>query len=156
MNILIAYGTYSGSTKSVGEQIQTKLNALGHTTHLLDIREVKKNDFDQHDAFILGTNTWYENKEEGNMNGAFLTFRESMPDKSLFRKRPAAVYALGDETQYLQFCKSADHLEALVREYDGTLVTPALRISQYFSDPQYKQKEIDEWLIKVLKGFTAQ
>lgn len=155
MNILVAYGTYSGSTKLVGELVQQKLSKLGHTVDLLDMRMANVESFDTYDAFVLGTNTWYEKNEEGMMNGAFLNFKDTVTDKSLFKKRPVAVYALGDEIQYLQFCKSAGHLEEMVREFDGTIVTPALRISRYYFDPKSKEAEIDTWILAVAQGFTA-
>lgn len=156
MNILVAYGTYSGSTKLVGELVQKKLSKLGHSVTLLDMRVAKPEDFESYEAFVLGTNTWFENKEEGMMNGAFINFKEAVADKTFFKKRPVAVYALGDSIQYLQFCKSADHLEEMVREFDGIIATPALRISRYYFDPLSKEAEIDAWILQVAQGFTAQ
>ena len=155
MKILIAYGTYSGSTKEVGEVIRKSLTKFGHEVSLTDMRDLKHDDFAPYEAFILGTNTWFEKNEEGMMNSAFISFKDSQPDKTLFGQRPVAVYALGDADQYLHFCKAADHLEEMVKEFDGKLVTPALRISRYLHDPEGKENEINAWILQVAKGFTA-
>ncbi len=155
MKLLVTYGTYSGSTRMAADVVKEELERLGHTVTAADIQKSKPSDLEGYDAFFLGTNTWYENNQEGMMHGGYAAFREAAGGAKLLNGRPAAVFALGDSAQYLSFCKSADHLEQLVAELGGRCVTPPLKLDKFQFDPHSKTEEIRDWVHSALKAIIA-
>lgn len=144
MKILIVFGTYSGSTQIVGNLIEATLRKEHEITmsSVFDFDPARFSDFD---FIVLGSNSWYENREEGQMNSGFHALKEKLkPDN--FKAKKFAIYALGDSNLYHNtFCGAADHLEKLVREFGGDAVVPPLKVDRFYFDEDSNVPKIIEW-----------
>ncbi len=144
MKILVVYATYSGSTRIVGTLIESALKQDHEVTScsVFDVDPTRFNDFD---FIVLGSNSWFENKEEGQMNSGFHALKEKLKLDS-FKGKKFAIYALGDSNLYHNtFCKAADHLEKLVREFGGDAVVPPLKVDRFYFDEEGNETKIIEW-----------
>lgn len=144
MKILIVYATYSGSTRLVGSLIDSVLKKA-HETSFRNVFELDPKEFKEYDFVVLGSNSWFENKEEGQMNSGYHQLIEKMQDKVLTGKK-ATIFALGDSNLYHNtFCKSAEHLENFVKEYGGEVVFKPLTIDRFYFDEEGNEKKVTEW-----------
>lgn len=144
MKILIVFATYSGSTRIVGNLIEATLKK-DHEVTSSSVFDFDPTKFSGFDFIVLGSNSWYENKEEGQMNSGFHTLKEKLKPDS-FRGKKFAIYALGDSNLYHNtFCKAADHLEKLVREFGGDAMVPPLKVDRFYFDEEGNEPKIIEW-----------
>lgn len=144
MEILLVYGTYSGGTLHAAEIIQDMLKSAGHEVVLKSVRDITPDEFSKYSSIILGTNTWFENKEEGSMNGGYYTLKEKMNGNN-FEGKKIAVYGLGDSHQYnTTFCKSVDHLTEFVKENKGTVVSE-LRVDRFYFEKPNNTVKVKDW-----------
>lgn len=148
MRILIAYATYSGSTGAVAQTIHDIISK-DHTVDLKNVFEMKPEDLTPYDFIIFGSNSWLEKGEEGQMNSGFYELKSTLQPGHLKGKR-CAIFALGDSAQYSNtFCSAADRLERMVREFDGEVVCPPLKIDQYYVYPAENGEKITRWAAEV-------
>lgn len=144
MEILLVYGTYSGGTLHAAEIIQDTLKPFGHNVILKSIREIEPREFEKYPFIILGTNTWLENKEEGNMNGGYLALKPKMNGGN-FSGKKIAIFGLGDSHQYnTTFCRSADHLSEFVKENQGEIVS-VLRVDRFYFEKMNNTVRVKDW-----------
>lgn len=145
MKILILYATYSGGTQLAGQIIKEALEKKGHTGTLRNVFEFDPKEIKNYEFLILGSNTWFELKEEGQMNSGYHELKDRMGKVTLGGKK-CAIYTLGDSNLYnVSFCKSADHLEEFVKEYKGVSITPPLKIDRFYFDEEEQTKRILQW-----------
>jgi len=144
MKILIVFATYSGGARVAGKMIEAVLKK-DHDVTSYSVFDFDPQQFNNFDFIVLGSNSWFEKKEEGQMNSGFHTLKEKlMPD--CFKGKRFALYALGDSHLYHNtFAKAADHLEKLVREFGGDAVVPPLKIDRFYFDEEANEKKITEW-----------
>ena len=144
MKILIIFATYSGSTRIVGSIIETMLKK-DHEVASCSVFGFDPTQFNDFDFIVLGSNSWFEKKEEGQMNSGFHALKEKLTTDCLKGKK-FAIYALGDSNLYHNtFCKSADHLEKLIREFGGDAVIPPLKVDRFYFDEEGNESKIIEW-----------
>lgn len=144
MKIVIAYATYSGSTEAVAHAIH-QIISKDHVVDLKNVFEMKAEDLAPYDFIIFGSNSWLEQGEEGQMNSGYYELKETFRPDHLRGKR-CAIFALGDSAQYSNtFCSAADRLERMVREYDGEVVCPPLKVDQYYVYQAENNKKITAW-----------
>ncbi len=162
MDILIVYGTYSGGTFEVAKEVERILKEKGHKTTVQSIigtsltgeYEFLANDLleqmKSQDLVILGSCTWFEDGVEGQMHSGFRSFEKKIADKS-FSDMKFGAYGLGD-TNYIHFCGAVDHLEKLVTDRQGNLVTPSLRIDRYHANSKKVTENVKVWVNKLLES----
>ncbi len=144
MKILIVFATYSGSTRIVGGLIESTLKK-DHEVSSFSVFDFDPMKFRDFDFIILGSNSWFEQKEEGQMNSGFHALKDKLKPDS-FKGKKFAIYALGDSNLYHNtFCKAADHLEKLVREFGGDAVVPPLKVDRYYFDEEGSEPKVIEW-----------
>lgn len=144
MKVFIVYATYSGGTRIAATIVEDVLKKNYEVTlrsvHDLDPKEVSDYDF-----IIFGSNSWFEQKEEGQMNSGYHMLKEKLQPDCWQGKR-FAIFALGDSNLYHNtFCKSADHLEKLIREFGGEAVVPPLKVDRFYFHEEENEKKIRAW-----------
>ena len=58
MKVLILYGTYSGSTLVVAEEIKKKISERFPNVTLKDVTQASPSDLNNFDLIVLGSCTW--------------------------------------------------------------------------------------------------
>ncbi len=89
----IFYGSSSGNTESVAQQIQQALGA--DNTKLFDVAKASKDDLEQFDNLILGTSTW----GFGDLQDDFDGFIKQIEAADLSGKT-VALFGCGDQESY--------------------------------------------------------
>jgi flavodoxin I len=87
------YGTTSGKTKRVAEQIQKEFG--DKVVDLFDIKHIKPEDILKYDNLIFGTSAW----GIGDMQDDWEVFIDDMAELDL-KGKTIALYGLGDQKEY--------------------------------------------------------
>lgn len=143
MNVLLVYATNSGTTMMTAQAVSDTLTQKGHTVTMKEVRDASPDDFAAHDIVILGSPSWDFDGQEGMPHEDYMPLIEKLKTKS-FEGKPFAVFGLGDSS-YTHFCGAVDHLETLISDIKGTLISPSLRIDNFFSDQNKHTQAIGEW-----------
>lgn len=144
MKTLLVFATYSSGTHMAADVVSQALSAKGHTVDLKDVQEVQLDAFNNYDLVILATPSWDINGQGGFPHEHFVAFIEAAKGKTMPGKK-FAIFGLGDSS-YPEFCGGVDHLEKFVKDLQGTLVTPSLRIDGYFFNQEEANAKISEWI----------
>lgn len=144
MKVLIVYATYSGGTRIAATIVEDVLKKNYEVT-LKSVHDLDPTEVSGYDFIIFGSNSWFEQKEEGQMNSGYHMLKEKLqPD--CWKGKRFAIFALGDSNLYHNtFCKSADHLEKLVREFGGDAVVPPLKVDRFYFQEEENEKTIRTW-----------
>ena len=151
MNIFLVYGTNSGGTSLVAETVASQLRAKGHQVSLKHAKDVQPTELsDDFDAVILGSCTWERYTSSGErLEGQLQQHMfELLEHSNVPSQRRFALFALGDSS-YTDFCAAADHLEAAVRKWSGTLIVPSLRLDSYYFNLRKNRTVVVEWSKKL-------
>ena len=155
MKILIVYATYSGSTRIVGSLIEEVLKKT-HETTLRNVFDMDPQELSRHDFVVLGSNSWFENKEEGQMNSGWHALKAENPGNVLEGQK-TAIYALGDSNLYHNtFCKSAEHLEVLVKELGGEVALAPFKIDRFWFNEEENEQKVIAWAEELNQFLTQQ
>lgn len=133
--VLIVYGSTTGNTEMVAEQIMEYLDEFKPV--MQDIADTAAADFEEFDAIIMGSSTW----DDGLLQADFRDFVEDL-DANLSDKK-VAVFGLGDSS-YPAFCEAAGLLEEVVAKLGGELMTESLKIDG-FPDEEENEEKIKVW-----------
>lgn len=145
MKALIVYGTYSGGTQIAAEIVAGVLNAAGIESFIQDVHKTKPEDFAAYSYIVFGSNSWYEEREEGNMNSGYhalakLMLPNTLADKTCF------IYGLGDANMYTStFTKSVEHLAKFVTDAGGVQKLESLRVNRFYFERSANEKIIADW-----------
>ncbi len=144
MKVLVVYATYSGGTRIAATIVEEVLKT-DHEVTIKSVHDLDQKEISDYDFTIFGSNSWFEQKEEGQMNSGFHALKEKLqPD--CWKGKRFAIYALGDSNLYHNtFCKSADHLEKMVREFGGDAVVPPLKVDRFYFNEEENEKKITVW-----------
>ena len=146
MKTLLIYATNSGSTLEVANYITEAFSQKNQEIMVRDVRNITPEALSDHDLIILGAPTW----GEGEILESFSRVLEKFTDKK-FPDKKFAVFGLGDST-YAHFCGSADHLENFVKNAEGTVIAPILKIDNFYFNQQQEAPKISEWVKEVFKN----
>ena len=147
MKILIAYATYSSSTKTVTELIYSILKDKYEVTHKL-INEVNPDELNSYDFILFASPSWWNREKDGQPHEFFLAFMDQMEGKTLPDKR-FAIVGCGDE-KYTHFCGAVDVLEEFVKKLGGKLVVDSMRIDGFYFNQPLNEQKIAEWTQKLI------
>ncbi|UCD50318.1 MAG: flavodoxin [Phycisphaerales bacterium] len=92
-NVGLFYGSTTGSTLKVAEQIQQAFGA--DAVDLLDVRQASPDDLKRYDALIFGTSTWHW----GGLQDEWAVFEDHLSAEALAGKK-VAFFGLGDQKHY--------------------------------------------------------
>ena len=142
-NALIVFGTTTGNTESVAEQIAQGLMDKGvevTSKNVINARiEELGNGFD---LTVLGSSTWGEDEIE--FQEDFEPFFVELAKANLKGKK-VALFGCGDSS-YEYFCGAVDELESMMQKLGAEVVQDSLRID---GDPSDSSDEIEVWAAAV-------
>lgn len=138
-SVLVAYGSTTGNTEMVAEQVVDCLEGL--EPKLEDIADVNSADLTSYDILILGSSTW----DDGLLQADFREFAENL-DVDLSGKK-VAVFGLGDSS-YPDFCEAANILEEVVTKLGAELLVESLKIDG-FPDEEQNEEKVKAWCKKI-------
>jgi flavodoxin I len=150
MKILVLFGTLTGNTEIVANQIYTALKTINTNVTLKNVIQTKAQDLEEADFIIAGASTW----DDGMIQVDFGTFLEEIANEQPeLKNKKIAIFALGD-SGYPQFCTAADVLEEQFAKYGLQPVTETLKLDGFPDEAENSQKTID-WIEKLKKIATT-
>ncbi|MBL4902064.1 MAG: flavodoxin [Desulfocapsa sp.] len=136
---LIVYGSTTGNTEIVAEQIAEILKDKGVEVTLKNVVDATVAELGkEYDLTVLGASTWGE--EDIEFQEDFAQFFEDM-DKAELKDKKVAIFGCGDSS-YEHFCGAVDELEAKAETLGAKLVGDSLRID---GDPGDASSDVDDW-----------
>ncbi|KUK79832.1 MAG: Flavodoxin [Microgenomates bacterium 39_7] len=139
--ILIVYGSTTGNTEMVAEQIMDLLEES--SPELQDVADINPEDFGKYDLLIMGSSTW----DDGLLQADFRDFVNNN-ELDLSGKK-VAVFGLGDSS-YPDFCEAATLLEEVVNKSGGELLLESLKLDG-FPDEEENEEKIKVWCSNIKK-----
>ena len=113
MRIKLIYGSDTGNTELVTEDISKLLNEIEVTT----VADLTSEDWD-HDKFILGIPTWYDGELQSDWEDYFEEFKTID-----FTDKTVAIFGLGDQLGYEEwFCDGIGILAEVIIENGGKVI----------------------------------
>ena len=141
-NILIAYGSTTGSTETLAEEISDKLEAASHEVNLTNVTDIEADELnDDYDIYLLGSSTWGDAEIE--FQEDMEEFYDDMDGMDLSGKK-FAVFGCGD-TSFPHFCGAVDVLEEKIKELGGVLLNNGLKV-----EGDVDEDVLTNWLSKIL------
>lgn len=140
---LIVYGTTTGNTELVAEQVSGILEEKGVNVTMKNVTETTIGELGNgFDVTLLGCSTWGEDTIE--FQEDFEPFYENL-DSAELKEKKVALFGCGDSS-YEYYCGAVDLLEDKMDAVGGKRVNESLRID---GDPSESSGEIDEWAAEV-------
>lgn len=152
MNILLVFATNSGTTQTVAQMITDALTKSGHTVTLKEARATTPEDFAGPQMVLLGSPSWDFDGHEGYPHEDLLALMDKMKTTNV--AKPFAIFGLGDSS-YKYFCGAVDHMETFVKNVQGTLAVPSLKIDKYYSDIEANNGKITTWVTSLTDTIKA-
>jgi|TARA_B100001559_G_scaffold84745_1_gene70534 flavodoxin I len=113
MRIKLIYGSDTGNTEIVTEDIKKLLNNIEVTT----VSDLTSEDWD-HDRFILGIPTWYDGELQSDWEDYFEEFKTID-----FTDKTVAIFGLGDQIGYEEwFCDGIGILAEVILKNGGKVI----------------------------------
>ncbi len=142
---IIVYGSETGNTESVAEEIASALKAADFDVTLKEVTQASVGDLSDYDLILLGSSTWGE--EEKELQADMVDFYDDLEGADLSGK-PAAAFGCGD-SDYTHFCGAVDLLEERLEQIGATLLDEGLRID---GDPD--DDDAREWAKQIAAKFN--
>lgn len=139
---LIVFGSTTGNTEGVADDIGKILNRNGIPTQIKNAAEVPPAGLaDGYDAVIMGCSTWGE--EDIELQDDFVEIYETMDKVGLAGKK-VAVFGCGDSS-YTHFCGAVDVIEQKAEALGAKIIVGSLKID---GDPE--ASEVEAWAAEVM------
>lgn len=140
---LIVYGSTTGNTEMVAEQIGGHLLEKGTEVTVKNVTNTFPEDLSENwDYVILGASTWGDSEIE--FQEDFEPFYENL-DKVNLKNRKVALFGCGD-SGYEHYCGAVDLLEEKMGELGAVIMNDPLRID---GEPDDSSSDIKEWAAEV-------
>ena len=134
---LIVYGSTTGNTESVSDDIAKILEKSGHSVEIRSADDVSVDGMaDGFDAVFLGCSTWGEDEIE--LQDDFIPIFEDL-DKAGLSGKKVAVFGCGDSS-YEYFCGAVDVIEEKAEGLGAVMLGDTLKID---GDPD--TDEVNSW-----------
>lgn len=134
---LIVYGSTTGNTESVSDDIAKILENNGHSVEILSAADVTVDNMaDGYDAVFLGCSTWGD--EDVELQDDFIAVFENL-DKAGLKGKKVAVFGCGDSS-YEHFCGAVDVIEEKSESLGGVMLGDSLKI-----DGEPDRGEVTAW-----------
>jgi len=134
---LIVYGSTTGNTEGVSDDIAKVLEGGGHSVEILSAADVTvENMAEGYDAVFLGCSTWGDDEIE--LQDDFIPLFDDL-DKAGLSGKKVAVFGCGDSS-YEYFCGAVDVIEEKAEQLGGVMIGDTLKID---GDPD--SDEVNSW-----------
>ncbi len=150
MNIALFYGSLTGNTMLLSEQLTAHLQSKGHEVTMEDQSMVDVNNLRNFDLVIFGASTW----GEGDANPTTESFLVTLNDPSTnITDVKYVIFGLGDRS-YEHFCGVVDKLEKVLKTKSAHQVSSSLRLEGFPDESM--QSNIEKWVGEVLEKYSPQ
>lgn len=144
--IRIIYGSETGNTKSIAEEISRLLTQKGHAVQCESAGDVKPDGIGAgFDMVLLGTSIWGTDSIE--LQSDFESFAEDFSVMGL-KGVKCAAFASGD-TSFEHFCGGVDYIEEHLQSVNAVLAAEGLRLE---GDAAGNKGEIADWVEKLAQN----
>ncbi len=141
-SVLIVYGSSTGNTQYVAEEIEKILTAQGMDVKNVEVGRAKAEGLcDGYDMVLLGCSTWGVDEIELQEDFVYLFDRL---EQANVKGKKVAVFGCG-ESDRTWFCGAVDAIEKKLKELDAHVVD-TLRVD---GDPKEKRSVINDWANRV-------
>jgi flavodoxin I len=144
-NTLILFGSTTGNTETVAEQIKQNLP----DATLANANEFEPNKLSEFENLIIGSSTWDEGELQYDMADLLVKLETEKPDLS---KMQVFIFALGDE-YYDHFCASGEILKTKLENFGATITEDILKING-MPDDKENQTALKAWMTKLKDKLT--
>ncbi len=154
MTISIVYATYSGSTMIASQAVADTLTEAGHNVSLRQVAEIQPSDLEGSEVLILASPSWDfypkpDIKLEGQPHADWMTLIGQIKEQPIdLSTTKCAVMGMGDSS-YTYFCGAVTHLENLIKNAGGELITESLKIDGFFFNEQENTQKVTDWTQQV-------
>lgn len=149
MKINIIYATNSGSTYEAAVAIQKGLEQTGkNEVKLITAATATIDDVAAANLVLLGSPTWFNKGAHGQLQETMEEFMNKIKGKIPEGKR-FAMFGCGDK-DFTFFCKAVDTMEEFAKVEGGEVITPGLKLENFFFKLNENYKLIDEWVKNLL------
>lgn len=137
MKNLLLYGTLTGNTETVAQQIQKKVQETGKELEIKNINQSSVEDITQvENLLIMASSTWDDGLPCSDMADFLEECSQELPDLS---GKKLAFFGCGD-SNYPKFCAAVDTLEEVFTAKGGQKITNSLKIDGYIEDENNQEK----------------
>ena len=134
---LIVFGSTTGNTESVSDDLAKILEKGGHNVELRNAANVTAEGMaDGYDAVFLGCSTWGD--EDIELQDDFIPLFDDL-EKAGLDGRKVGVFGCGDSS-YTHFCGAVDAIEEKAEQLGAVMLGDSLKID---GDPE--QGEVAAW-----------
>lgn len=139
---LIVFGSTTGNTESVADDICKILNKNGIPTTIRNAADIAPGGLaDGYDTVLMGCSTWGD--EDIELQDDFVDIYENMEKVGLAGKK-VAVFGCGDSS-YTHFCGAVDVIEKKAESLGARIIVGALKID---GDPD--SNAVEAWAREVM------
>lgn len=145
-NILIVYGSLTGNTQLVAEEISQKLSGAGHDVTIKNANESSFENIKEPEILVLGASTW----DDGLLQYDFTDFLDDVKnDEPNLSDKKIAVFGCGDSS-YEKYCEAVIIIEKEFAEMGAKQIIEGLKIDGF---PQLEEnaEKIDKWISELIK-----
>ncbi|UQZ91179.1 flavodoxin [Deltaproteobacteria bacterium Smac51] len=143
-DVLMVYGSTTGNTEWVAEEIAKQMKGAGHTVAVKGAGSVTADGLCQgHDLVVFGCSTWGQDEIE--LQEDFVPLFEAF-DSIGANGVKTAVFGCGDD-DYTYFCGAVDAITEKLEKLGSKVVGGKLKIN---GDPGDARDEIKSWTDGVL------
>ncbi|NCN44960.1 MAG: flavodoxin [Candidatus Pacebacteria bacterium CG10_big_fil_rev_8_21_14_0_10_36_11] len=142
MKTLLLYGSLTGNTQYVAEQISEFLTQSGVTHDLINANEFSPNEIQNYDLLILGSSTW----DDGLLQYDFDAFFQEVQNMDFTGKKFIA-FGCGDSS-YEHFCFAVDKIEEFWLSKNAEKIMDSLKIDG-FPQMESNLEALQQWLAKL-------
>lgn len=150
MNIALFYGSLTGNTMLISEQLSTYLQSQGHKVTMEDQSLVDISNLRDFDLVIFGASTWGEGDANPTTESFLVALDDPLIDLSGVKY---AIFGLGDRS-YEHFCGVVDKLEQTLQKKNAHQVSSSLRLEGFPDESM--QTNIETWISEVLVKYSPQ
>ena len=147
MNILILYGTQTGNSKAMSEEIYANLTENNHSCSIYCFSEI--NDISlltSYDFVIMLCSTTGNGDFPDDTQKFWKNIKNRKLDKTLYSKLNVSICGLGD-SNYSMFCYSSKKLKKRIIELGANEVIPLFLMDAVYDD----EEQLNEYLKLILE-----